>query len=281
VQEKATEGGESQTSNGPPPTGELRGDRAEQERLRRENEAMEQELLERSQSHAPPSRIAVGGRGSIAEELARLESQVARAPESTPSPRPGPLGLPRETVDRNADGQPDLWVYYEGSQLSREVFDENHDGRADRILHYNEGVKLARSEEDLDGDGGMETFSIYREGELIRKRSDSNGDGQSDSWSFYRGGDLARHELDRNGDGFRDMVLVYQSGQLVREEEDRDGDGRPDIVTRYQNGELAERHEDIDYDGTPDVASFYESGKLVRRELSSAESLGQWTNDDP
>ena len=247
----------------------LSPDEAQRAQLRRENERIQQELLERSRAQAPaPS--------TIGDELAALERALGQASPSPEAARGGPLVPARDVADRNGDGNPDLWVYYDGPKRMREVLDEDHDGRADRVLHYQDGTALVRIEEDLDGDGQMETTSLYDAGQLVRKRADSDGDGQTDSWSFFNGGELVRHEIDRNRDGFRDLVLIYQAGQLAREEEDRNGDGRPDFVTRYRNGEVAERHEDLDYDGTTDVASYYEDGKLVRRELTSEQVLDQW-----
>ena len=258
-----------------------RGDGAERERLRLENERMEQELKRRAGA-AEAAQRRPGSSGSLAEELAALEGRdggYAALPKAGGATR-ARRETPRETVDRNGDGTPDLWAYYEGLRLKREVLDENHDGRPDRVLHYDANRRLTRSEEDSDGDGELETVSIYRDGELARKRADSSGDGQADSWSFYHGGELVRHELDRDGDGFRDLVMTYAGGELTREEEDRNGDGRSDSVAHYRGGELTERHEDIDFDGKPDVASYYENGRLARRELHSEESLRSWQDSD-
>ena len=273
VEEKAKDEAEKEKNRaGSGPSGAqtaLSPDEAQRAQLRRENERIQQELLERSRAQAPaPS--------TIGDELAALERALGQASPSPEAARGGPLVPARDVADRNGDGNPDLWVYYDGPKRMREVLDEDHDGRADRVLHYQDGTALVRIEEDLDGDGQMETTSLYDAGQLVRKRADSDGDGQTDSWSFFNGGELVRHEIDRNRDGFRDLVLIYQAGQLAREEEDRNGDGRPDFVTRYRNGEVAERHEDLDYDGTTDVASYYEDGKLVRRELTSEQVLDQW-----
>lgn len=282
VEEKAKQAAEEQSSQTGSSSGPEREtaprtpDEAQHARLLRENERIQQELLERSQS--PSSSVAPG---SLTDELAQLERTLSKRPGSqgTSGRHEGGLVPAQDVVDRNADGRPDLWIYYDGRHRVREVLDENHDGRADRVLHYQNGTTLVRAEEDLDDDGRIETVSIYEGGQVVRKRADSDADGQSDSWSFYQGGELIRHELDRNRDGFRDLVLVYEAGQLAREEEDRNGDGRPDLVTRYLNGELVERREDLDYDGTTDVASYYEGGKLVRRELTSEQVLEQWTDE--
>ena len=280
VEEKAKEASEEQRNPGTSSSAKTQNtaprtpDEAQREHLRRENERIQRELLERSQA-APPSTP----NGSLSDELAELERLLEKrtAAQGSPAVQSAAIVPARDVVDRNADGRPDLWVYYDGRKRVREVLDEDHDGRADRILYYEDGTTLVRAEEDLDGDTRMETVSLYEAGQVVRKRTDSKGDGQSDSWSFYQGGELIRHELDRDGDGFRDLVMVYEAGQLAREQEDRNGDGRPDLLSEYRNGELSERHEDLDFDGTSDVASYYEGGKLVRRELISEQLLEQWT----
>ena len=284
LEEKAAEAAEAQRSEQAAPG--KTPDGIERDRVLRENERIEQELGERSR-RTTSGAGSQARRASVAEEIAHLERELGAGASGTSPPLGdawasgtrslAAIGAPRETVDRNGDGQPDLWAYYDGTRLVREVLDEDQNGQADRILHYEGGRRLTRVEEDLDGDGRLETVSIYREGRVARKRADEDGDGQADSWSFYRAGELLRHELDRNHDGFRDLVMIYEAGELRREEEDRNGDGRPDLLALYRDGEVTERHEDIDYDGTPDVTSYYEGGKLVRRELNSSETLETWS----
>lgn len=247
-------------------------DDVERERLRRENAELRDQLRRQPES-APRAQARL----SIADELAALE-QVVGAPRTpgsrSPLPAPG-LSAP-ELTDRNADGRADLWTYRERDGRVREAVDEDHDGRVDKILTYDAEHRLERSEEDLDGDGVLETVTLFRDGVPLRRRTDSDANGQSDAWSFYRAGELERHEIDRDGDGFRDLAMSYEGGQLVREEEDRNGDGRPDHVTLYRDGQIAETREDLDFDGTVDVESVYENGKLARRDLHSARALESW-----
>jgi hypothetical protein len=238
------------------------GDSAEYQRVREENARLAEQLRQRA---GPPAPVPQTPRqSSLRDELAALERSLGAG---HPSAGAGSV-QPREALDRNADGHADLWSYRDGDQPIREVLDEDHDGRADRILYYDEAHRLTRSEEDLDGDGHLETLSQYQDGELLRRRMDANRDGQTDSWSFFRAGEIQRLDVDQNGDGFADLSSFYASGQLTREEEDRNGDGRPDLVTHYRDGEITERSEDNDFDGRTDVRSFYERGKLVRKEVS-------------
>ena len=200
-------------------------------------------------------------------------------------PRPRPL-LPAkpgqaapETSDRNGDGKPDLWVYSANGRPVTQALDDDFDGRVDRIRHFDAKGRLVSSDDDLNGDGIMETTSVYEDGMLARRRTDSDGDGQADTWSFYKGDELLRTEIDKNGDGFRDEITIYEHGQIAREEVDRNGDGRPDVVSIYLNGQLDEKREDLDFDGTPDVVSHYENGKLSSREASSTEVFEKWENE--
>jgi hypothetical protein len=240
-------------------------DDLERERITRENQEMLQQLGRRQRA------AGSGGPQTIGDELAALERSLRGAapePEAAPS-------APRadNAVDRNGDGRPDLWVFSEEGSRRREVFDENHDGRPDLEHSYGPDGRLARTEEDLDGDGRFESVVVYEEGAPLRKRADTDRHAQVDTWSFYSAGELARHEVDRDGDGFRDLTLLYDRGELTREEEDKNGDGRSDLVTHYAEGQLTQRDEDLDFDGVPDVQSYYEKGKLVRREVRSEELL--------
>ncbi len=272
LEEKARREAEKQRQGGTAEQPAQTPDERERERLRLENERLQRELTEQRRgahgapepatstapvASAPPSTAASAARpaarnASIAAELAALERSLAGG-------RPDPAAAP-VTPAPTAGG-------------SKRALDQSGDGKLDRLDSYDADQKLVRSEEDLDGDGRMETISVYEDGVLARRRADHDGDGQPDAWSFYRGGDLERHEVDRDHDGFRDVSLHYQAGQLAREEEDKNGDGRPDVIARYAAGELAERSEDLDFDGQPDIVSFYEKGKLLRREVRSEELL--------
>ncbi len=250
-------------------------DDAERERLRRENSLLRDQLQHTQRAENQRSRALP----SIGDELATLESSLApSSPEPPPSRPPLPYSgvSPPETVDRHGDGRADLWVYSESGGRVKEAVDEDHNGRVDKILYYDAKRRLQRSELDVDGDGVLETVTLFRDGDAVRRRTDSDGDGQADAWSFYRAGELDRHEVDRDGDGFRDLSMSYVGGELAREEEDRNGDGRPDNVTEYSHGEITAMYEDLDYDGVTDVESVYESGKLVRRNLNSERALRNW-----
>jgi hypothetical protein len=265
-------------------------DDVERDRLQRENDALRQELEQRAS--APVTSAPPAPRAAIGDELAALERSLdRRGGATTPPPvaaaaparkpllpqEPG-LGAP-ETRDRNGDGKPDEWLYSANGRPVTDALDDDFDGRVDRIQHFDSKGRLVSSDEDLNGDGVMETTSIYEDGQLVRRRTDSNGDGQADTWSFYKNNELIRTEIDKNGDGFRDVVTIYSHGKVEREEEDRNGDGRPDVVTLYRDGQIVEKREDLDFDGMPDVVSHYENGKLVSREASSSEAFEKWETE--
>lgn len=260
-QERAAESAGHEPARGPITLGD-----AERARIEGENARIAEQLARRS--------VGTAG-GSIAEELAALEKSLGNreATDATPSQ------ATRERVDRDRDGNADLWSSRDANGNQQEELDENKDGRADRRLFYDSARRLARTEEDLDFDGKMETFSHYRDGQLVRRRSDTDADGQPDAWTFYRDGEMARHEIDRDRDGFRDLVMAYEAGELAREEDDRNRDGRPDRINVFSKGELVERHDDLDFDGLSDITSYYEAGKLVRRSISSDEALQVWSGE--
>jgi antitoxin component YwqK of YwqJK toxin-antitoxin module len=268
-------------------------DDVERDKLVRENEALRQELERRAQP--APAQQSAAPHAAIGDELASLERSLGHRAAATTAPAPVAAGTGAPTArpilpvqpglgapvasDRNGDGKPDMWVYSMNGRPVTEALDDDFDGRVDRIRHLDEKGRLVSSDDDLNGDGIMETTSIYENGLLVRRRTDSDGDGQADTWSFYKGDELLRTEIDKNGDGFRDEITIYEHGQIARVEIDKNGDGRPDVVSIYVNGQLDEKREDLDFDGIPDVVSHYKNGKLASREASSTEVFEKWQND--
>lgn len=64
------------------------------------------------------------------------------------------------TVDLDRDGRPDRTLYYVRSTLDREEIWNDESERVVATLYY-EGLRLSRSEHDLDGDGFAETLRSY------------------------------------------------------------------------------------------------------------------------
>jgi hypothetical protein len=73
--------------------------------------------------------------------------------------------------------------------------DTDEDGRADRIIHYTEGILRAESR-DTDGDGVLDRFDRFDdEGYVETRDEDLDGDGQLDAQSIYRGGRLVERRI--------------------------------------------------------------------------------------
>ena len=137
------------------------------------------------------------------------------------------------------------------------------------------GESYERLHEDLDEDGEYDSWSDYRNEQLLRQKQDSNGDGTVDQWSFYQEGVITRHEEDTRGEGFRTRVSYFKAGRLTRSEDDMDGNGKAELIRFFdQDEKLREEHQDLDHDGWVDVRSHYQAGRLLSRELLGAGELG-------
>jgi len=133
--------------------------------------------------------------------------------------------MERREVDRNADGVRDAFYVYSGDSLVEERHDGNSDGKIDRIVHYQDR-KVARTEEDLDRDGRMDTWTYFASAggraEVSRVERDSNGDGKPDTFETYEQiagkPTLKQRDEDKNGDGTIDVKSVYENGKLKQRE---------------------------------------------------------------
>jgi hypothetical protein len=272
----------------------------EQMQSRREADALgdlQRQLEQRGQvpqgEAGTPLQTVGQGAPSIAEELAALEShregraavpQARTQSPSATSPRtPGDAtavtgsGVADLVEDRNHDGKPDHWVYREGGHIVREVFDDRGKGVPDRILYYDAtGTQVVRSEEDTNGDGRIDTWTEYKNGQIVNRRADTDSDGTVDTWTFYHDGQVVRLEQDTDGDGLPDRIEFYEGGHRVREERDRNG--KPAVITYFdKNDQPVQRDEDTDGDGVLDMRSYYNAGKLVRREVMNEAALSAAT----
>ncbi len=129
-------------------------------------------------------------------------------------------------VDRDGDGTRDAFYSYEGGSLVEERHDGNSDGRIDRVVHY-EQRRIARTEEDTNGDGVLDTTTFFAAGpggnEVIeRVEKDTDGDGRVDTFERYEQvagkPSLVRRDEDRNGDGTIDVKSIYENGKLKQRE---------------------------------------------------------------
>jgi hypothetical protein len=121
--------------------------------------------------------------------------------------------LLRIELDRDADGSPDRWEYYEPAAGSTPG-----DGTAPRIV---------RAEEAHGPDAAISRREFFERGVLMRVEEDTDLDGRMDKWETYTEAVLSQVDLDLGGTGQADRRLVYgPSGDVLRVEADPDGDGR-------------------------------------------------------
>jgi hypothetical protein len=136
----------------------------------------------------------------------------------------GPRPL-RARIDRNEDGKPDRWEYYDDrGQLAKVGFSRSDDGQPDAWAFAGPDGKVVRveisstkEEKKIDrwerydpsgtGAGGM--------GTLIAADEDTNADGKADKWETYEGGSLKTAAFDENHDGRADRRLTYARGALI------------------------------------------------------------------
>jgi hypothetical protein len=133
--------------------------------------------------------------------------------------------MARREVDRDGDGVRDAFYLYEGDSLVEERHDGNSDGQVDRIVRY-EGRAVASSEEDLDRNGRMDTWTYFESiggrAQVSRVERDTSGDGKADTFETYEQiagkPSLKQREEDKNGDGTIDIKSVYENGKLKQRE---------------------------------------------------------------
>ncbi|AFG38009.1 hypothetical protein [Spirochaeta africana] len=88
---------------------------------------------------------------------------------------------------------------------------------------------------DRNGNGTADYVVLHnRQGLRIQEVYDYSGDGQLDDFYFYNDGELVMRELDTVGDGQIDVWVQLVNGHLVSEiRRDTTGDGQPDYVRSY------------------------------------------------
>jgi len=155
--------------------------------------------------------------------------------------------------DNDGDGQPDEWETYgsDGRMTAREV-DRDYDGQRDAFYQFQSG-SLATERHDGNSDGTVDRSVFYEERRLARTEEDLDRNGAIDTWTMFgvaNAGDttqevITRIEKDTSGDGRADTFETYELHEgrptITRREEDKNGDGEIDIVSIYQGGKLKER----------------------------------------
>lgn len=144
--------------------------------------------------------------------------------------------LEQLVADTKGDGRADMRAHMSGAHVNSVEIDRNRDGRPDRWEYYDTSVGgqragarsvLARAEEANGADEKVTRWEYYENGVIRRIEEDTDADGKADKWELYDHGALVRMDLDLAGRGFPDRRLIYRGdGTLDRTEVDAAGDGR-------------------------------------------------------
>jgi len=119
-----------------------------------------------------------------------------------------------KTEDKNKDGKPDLWIFY----------DDN-----------NRPLKI---ENDRNFDDKLDLWIIYGEKGARVTQIDLNFDGRPDMYSYYRYGQRIKLEIDTDYDGKLDQINEYSDDRLVKMQrtgKDKKLETVFDITSRYSS----------------------------------------------
>ena len=143
---------------------------------------------------------------------------------------------------------------------AREIrLDRNYDGIVDRIEIYDEKGVIIRIETDTTGNGKMNEWIYFKDGNPTKGERDINEDGKVDTWLRYnKEGIIIKSEADTDGNGKVDTWLKYdKEGILIKSEADTDGDGKVDEWVTYEEGRPVSAERDTNADGKIDTWIIY------------------------
>ncbi len=144
------------------------------------------------------------------------------------------------TYDSNKDGRPDMWGYFDASQLQRLEIDKDGDGKVDRWEFYGPDRKL------------------------LKVGTSAANTAKPDTWYYQdASGRLARIEKAAANGAIR-RTEFYEAGVLARAEADTDGDGKVDTWETYEGGHLAAVATDSNHNGTPTDTVYYAADGSIR-----------------
>ena len=129
-----------------------------------------------------------------------------------------PPELIAETLDKDGNGQPDIWSYKRENQTTPilRALDLNNDGRHDVRSHYNEKGDMFKEEIDGDFDGLVDIVDFYQANVRIECHIDTNTDGVFDIFRFYKNNVLYKQDQDIDLDGKIDISYFYdEKGKLI------------------------------------------------------------------
>jgi len=230
-----------------------------EQELARQRE-LENQIANPGAAKSPPGQSPASNTTAApaTQTLPRPMPPANRPPENSqlaginkPAPTSAPPFKNVEVRDVNGDGIPDLWIYYNPQKPG----------------------EIMRQEEASKGDGRVDTWSYFNQGQLIRRDVDSKGQGRPDVVFYYDKDQIVREERDEHGQGRMTYRASYQNGRIARLEKDTADSGRADVWIFYdssQEGEVVLKEEqDLNGDGIADLWSYYENGRLVRRDVSA------------
>lgn len=112
-----------------------------------------------------------------------------------------------ETKDKNEDGNPDIWLYYnENKDHVKSVADRDYDGAPDYWRYLIDGI-VDREEGDIDFDGNIDVWMYYSEGKKTKAAKDTNKDTVPDMFIYYKAGKIVGVEKDTDFDGKIDETI--------------------------------------------------------------------------
>lgn len=121
----------------------------------------------------------------------------------------GDGNLVRVERDMNFDGDVNIWEYYENGELVEEEMAIDRGGEIDVVMFYEEGrVVRQLMASEFDGRFPIEKFYDSEE-RLLRVERDTSGDGQVDTWEYFEDGERDRIGWDTSGDGQPDTFDHY------------------------------------------------------------------------
>jgi hypothetical protein len=143
----------------------------------------------------------------------------------------------RGEKDSDGDGRIDRWEYFDAQgALERVGTSSQGDGIEDTWTWTATAGGDGRVDRSLSRDRRADRRDYYRDGQLVRAEEDTNGDGRLDRWSVYEGDVLRQVDFDTTfATGRPDHRVRYDgAGRFERVEVDPDGDGAFAVVPGAQ-----------------------------------------------
>ena len=200
--------------------------------------------------HVPDRWSRIATAGTLAATLAACAPEPANAPSTTAVYSRTTGRLEQLVSDEDGDGTPEARAFMDGTALTRIELDRDANGQPDRWEYYEPapagaahvadpaaGTRIVRAEEAHGGDGTVTRREFFEAGVLTRVEEDTDLDGRVDKWETYAANVLTRVDLDLSGRGHADRRLVYgPAGEMLSVEADSDGDGRFEPVSAAETG---------------------------------------------